>query len=387
MNGKTFGACCLVAGTAIGAGTLALPQLVAGVGFAGSCILLIISWWVVYVTCLCVADLHMIAGREHSFARMCERLGGRGASLVASGAFLLMGYALMSAYSVGLMDLSQKLFCDASPLFLKLLFLGIFSLIFLRIGIVENINRYALSLALIVLFAFVLLFLWKARVSSVMCDGMLGVAPVLKALPAIFTSFGCQIVIAPLVDYCDLDKKNIRPVFSYGTLAPLVVYCLWIFAALCVLKSSDMWGVLRAGEGVPLGRVMEALAQGSGFVDLSWWLQSAGFLAVLTSFFGVGVSLLQDVVQRTSWRRAYAVAIVAAPVFYVTFFLQAVFVRILSVAGVINTVIAVFLPLYVMRRANQPVDLCLSVFGRSRLWVWISGVWAVFVALAELFWA
>ena len=386
MRSKTFGAACLVAGTAIGAGTLALPQLVAGVGAVGACGLLCMSWWVVYVTCLCVADLHMIAGRGHSFTRMCERLGGRGASLVASGAFLLMGYALMSAYSVGLMDLSQKIFDAPSPLLLKILFLGIFLMICLRIGIVESINRYALSLALGVLFLFGVLFLWKGRVGAVLCDDVGHISLALKTLPAIFTSFGCQIVIAPLVDYCDLDKVSLRRAFFYGTLAPLVVYCGWIVAALSVLKTTSLWDALRMGQDVALGPVMEALAQGSGFTRLAWWLQGVGFLAVLTSFFGVGVSLLEDIMQRSGWRRLPAMAIIAGPVIYVAFFSQAVFARILSVAGVINTVIAVFLPLYVMKRTERPVTLCASRFGRSRVWLWVSAFWATLVVVAEICW-
>lgn len=386
MKSKTFGAACLVAGTAIGAGTLALPQLVAGVGASGACLLLAISWWVVYVTCLCVADLHMIAGRGHSFTRMSERIGGRGASLVASGAFLLMGYALMAAYSVGLMDLSHKFLNAPSPLFLKVLFCGIFGLICLNINVVENINRYALALALTVLMAFALLFFWKVRDCMVLCDGPNHVSSVFKTLPAIFTSFGCQIVIAPLVDYCDLNKTSIRRAFFYGTLAPLLVYCVWVIASLSMLKSTSIWSELRAGSNVELSYVMEALAQGSGLARLSWWLQGVGFLAVLTSFFGVGVSLLQDIVQRSGWRRLQAAAVVGAPVVYVAFFSQAMFVHILSIAGVINTVIAVFLPTYVLCRTQKPVTLCHSVFGRSSLWLWISNLWAILVVVSELFW-
>ena len=46
MNSKMIGSVLLIVGTAIGAGMLALPIATAQLGFAGSIILLFVSWFV-----------------------------------------------------------------------------------------------------------------------------------------------------------------------------------------------------------------------------------------------------------------------------------------------------------------------------------------------------
>lgn len=273
MSMKTVGAAGLVAGTAIGAGTLALPQLVASMGPAMACGFFVVSWWVVYIMCLCTADLHIAVGGKHSFARMCESLGGGVAAFVASIAFLLMGFALMSAYSVGLVDLGRAL-CPG--VFKEAWWFFVAAILFFvcgKISIVERVNRYALSVALVLLFCFCVVFFTRADIVSV----WIGVAPnalfSCRSLPAIFTSFGCQIVVAPLVDYCDLRRDQIRRAFFYGTLVPLVLYCVWVVSALAILRSGDLWGALHRGDAVALAQVMDALAHGSGLGGLVHWLQ------------------------------------------------------------------------------------------------------------------
>jgi tyrosine-specific transport protein len=51
MN-KTFGSTCMIAGTAIGAGMIALPMTLAKLGLIETLVLMLITWLVVYYSAL-----------------------------------------------------------------------------------------------------------------------------------------------------------------------------------------------------------------------------------------------------------------------------------------------------------------------------------------------
>ena len=205
-----------------------------------------------------------------------------------------------------------------------------------------------------------------------------------KISPAIFTAFGCQVVIAPVVDYFRRDAHLIRRAFFWGTLIPLLVYCLWILASLAVLRHDEVWAAITMGRHVPIATIMESLARGSGFGLLTKGLQGVSFLALLTSFFGVGVSLVDDVQQRLKAPRVAAGVSVVVPICYIAFFSQVLFVHILSVAGVINTVIAVFLPMYIMQKVHKGEEMCGSRWRHMHAWRILCVFVALSVVLAEL---
>jgi len=386
MRAALIGSASLVAGTAIGAGTLALPQLVGSMGFPAAFCAFAVSWFVVYVMCLFVADLHIFVGGKHSFSRMCGKLGGPRVQFCASLAFLLMGFALLCAYSVGLVDLGGALFAEFPlPIRIGLLLLAFVTICF-RIHIIDQLGRYALALAIVVLLGFVVIFWLQEPSMQALTCGVAHHRYVFKALPTIFTSFGCQIVIAPLVDYCRMSQDDIRKVFFWGTLIPLIVYCLWIAAAFVILhKDTALWSDMRNGKDIALAEVMQALANGTGFKSIARWFQGIGFLAVLTSFFGVGVAVVDDAVQRIKKPRLVAGLLLALPVLFVALFAKVVFVRILSIAGAINTFIAVFLPVYIVRKRSIATPLCGSVFGRYGCVVCGSVVLALIVMASEVF--
>ncbi|XSZ47212.1 aromatic amino acid transport family protein [Francisella noatunensis] len=52
MNSKSIGSVFLIIGTALGAGMLSLPLIVASCGFTMAIILLVLSWSVMYVTAI-----------------------------------------------------------------------------------------------------------------------------------------------------------------------------------------------------------------------------------------------------------------------------------------------------------------------------------------------
>ena len=290
---SVFGAVCLIAGTAVGAGALALPQLVAAVGVLWASGLLVATWFVVYVMSLYMAHLHISVGEDLSFTQVCYRLGGRGALVVATLSFFAIGYALMVAYMGALSSFWDG--CVATKIVGLVLSLLVLSC---SVYWIERLNRplFVMVLVLSVCVVGGLCFVPLASFSQgpYVMHSVRGVACL---IPVLFTSFGCQVVIGPVVSYFAGDQSKIRKAFFWGTLTPLCFYLLWIFFAANALcrNSPDLWALCARGgaSSLSVSSVMEGLGGSLGGVFLRV-TPLFSCLAVLTSLLGVGVGLVGE---------------------------------------------------------------------------------------------
>lgn len=101
--GSVLGAVSLVAGTTVGAGILALPSVTRSAGFVPSAAAIGGGWVFMAATGLLLAEVHLQTACELgsggvSIFSIAERTLGRTGSRVASAAYLLIHYALLSAY-------------------------------------------------------------------------------------------------------------------------------------------------------------------------------------------------------------------------------------------------------------------------------------------------
>lgn len=360
---KLLGSICLVAGSTIGAGMLALPLTIASLGFPLGIVAMSLIWYVMYQAALFGLEVNLRYAKGAPLGVLAARYGGPYAQFLGHVSVSVLGYALVSAYLFGGTSLILSFWEGTAFSFGEVLILMTLA-IMMGIGTcttwLDKTNR-VLFLIMIGAFFFLMIGLLGA-VSS----GALHYVPESAtqltswriALPILFTSFGFHLLLGSMVEYCEKDVKMLRRAFFWGSLIPFSVYVAWVLVALGVLFESDpdFYQVLIKGHG-DLGQLMEKL----GHVAAHPWAQQCrwivGFLAIFTSALGVGLSLVEG--WASSFNRIpqlkMPLALLASllPCAAVAYFIPEAFMKALGVSGMLLAIIAVLLPCYLLFRSDE----------------------------------
>jgi tyrosine-specific transport protein len=289
---RFLGAVLLVAGTAIGAGMLALPLSTAIGGFCPSLLLFILSWGFLFATAWVLLDVTLSFPEEVNLMTMASKTLGTVGRIVCWLAYLLLLYSLTAAYIAG----SSPLFVQgihyltgktlpswAGPLPLLAIF-GFF--VYLGTSSVDKVNRILVG----ALFAayLVLVFYLPPRVQPELLTRS-HFSAIWSAVPIVITSFGFHIIIPTLTPYLHRNVKSLRLVLLIGSLIPLIVYAIWEFLILGTVPLEGEYGLLStmaAGKtsAEPLSHLLSSPWVGT-------MSSLFAFFAILTSFLGVSLSL------------------------------------------------------------------------------------------------
>src|SRR5690625_668801 len=101
MKHKTLGSVGIVAGTALGAGMLAMPIATAGVGFGTTVLLLVGLWAVMSYTALLMVEVYQHHSPHKGLSALTYYYLGRPGQWAANLAMPFLLYALIAAYLVG----------------------------------------------------------------------------------------------------------------------------------------------------------------------------------------------------------------------------------------------------------------------------------------------
>lgn len=398
MSSKTIGAACLVAGTTIGAGMLALPLTISALGLMGGTIAMVVVWFVMYLAGLYGLELNLRAGKGMTLGGLGQFFSGPVSRFLGDASLLILTYALMAAYLFGAASVLET---------------------FLNHHSLEQIFYYCSPLAIITIFIVLILMgnlRWVDHHNRVLFMVMLGAIVVLMgglieelnashfvsilsnwqqykvwqvAIPVIFTSFGYHIIQNMMVVYCEYDAVALKKAFFWGSLIPLIAYVSWVFVTLSVLyiKSPEFYRVLIT-QKAELGQLMQALNQSTGFSwlqPLSWVV---GFLAILTSAIGVGLAIISFWDQHlplSLTNRPFILFLTLGPPLLIGMLIPDVFIRALGFAGLILTIIAIFLPIYLLGKADKmPIKKVFyqcTTYKSLRIFVFAVGI---IVVLCEL---
>jgi tyrosine-specific transport protein len=212
------------------------------------------------------------------------------------------------------------------------------------------------------------------------------------AIPVIFTSFGYHIIQNTMVIYCDYNPVALKKAFFWGSLIPLVVYVVWVVVTLLILylRAPEFYHTLLT-QKAELGQLIEALSHAVGCS----WLQPVSWvvalLAILTSAIGVGLAVVSFWEQHLPAKiagRPLVLVLVLLPPLLVGIWTPSVFIRALSFAGLILTIIAIFLPLYLLRMSDKvllgKVFYPLTSYKSLRIAVFLMGVLVVVCEVTNL---
>lgn len=359
---KTFGGILLIAGTQIGAGMLALPITTAKGGITNSLVLFILSFLYMLLTLFLVLEANLYEeSYEANIITMAKKRLGTIGQFVAWFSFLLLLYSVAAAYiSAGgslLAQVMQSILHEGgTSTWGTMLFVVIFGgTVFFGAWLIDYINRI-LMIGLILSYLSLLIFVMPhVNLSTV----SLGDPRFLfAAVPVVVLSFTSHIIVPSLRTYLHNQVGQLKKALLIGSLVPLLFYIIWEILILGVMPIEGNYGLAKIAAGpYPVATLAEALKNNLGLTWIAFGVASFSFFALVTSFLGVVLALMDFLadgfqIRKSLAGRALLFAITIVPPMVFAFFFPAGFVLALSYAGVFVAILYGILPVIMIWKAR-----------------------------------
>ena len=377
-NKKLLESIFLLSGTAIGSGMLSLPISMAKYGDLLLIIAIILLFvWVTYFSSVIRCDLNIYSDKRFSLQDVGEYFSGNIARQVGSISFKLLSYSLLSAYLCGASSLFsvflQKFGITAwnQNLVIALFAALILIMLTLPVGHIVKANKVLFISMLTVLFTVMITMLMKSDFGEYRGHIMDIFRPNLfleiqdipsllfilafsvLAFPIVFTSFGHHVVLHSVTNLLDNDKKLIKRACFFGSAIPAVVYIAWTSCTVLVLllgyEDGGFSKVLFKGKAT-LEDLVVALTDAVNYSNLGTIIWVVSALALLTSAIGVAIAIFDEwklfFEKRGHKSKITNALITVLPAACIAAIVPNAFMNVLKVAGMILSVLAIFLPCF-----------------------------------------
>ena len=295
-----LGGTMIIAGTAIGAGMLALPMISAGMWLYWSLLLLGLTWLLMLRSSQAILEVNLHYEPGSSFHTLVRDTLGPAWSAVNGFSVAFVLYILVYAYVSGGGSTVQQTLMAVAGVDPGSLVSGLgFALVL--IACVWWSTRFVDRLSVILMAAMVLTFVlsmtgmlsqirlsFLTAASGAGTDGDRAIF-IWCALSTYLTSFCFHASVPSLVKYFGKEPVRINKCLVYGTLIALTCYVAWIVAADGIISREQFKGVIAAGGNV--GDLIRAAGSGIDSSFILRMLEAFSFFAVATSFLGAGLGL------------------------------------------------------------------------------------------------
>ncbi|MHC6527588.1 amino acid permease [Vibrio proteolyticus] len=348
MNIKLLGSSLIIAGTALGAGMLAIPMVLAQFGLMyGTALMLLICFGTTYAALLLLeATIKVGDGLGlHSIARQSL---GKGGQLLTNGLLYALLICLLMAYILGAADLVGKLFQSLGVTLTEtqsqILFTAVAgAVVACGTGVIDKLNRVLFFIMLASLVITLLILLPFFSFENVAQAGETDFVGLIKTSPILFTSFGFLVVIPALVSYNqEATDRQLRNMVIVGSMIPLVCYLCWLFAVVGNLDVAQLKQFSNVSD------LMTVFQQRSPWIGTI--LSVFTGLALLTSFFGVAMALFTQNVDAFRQNKLVTYLLTFALPLAGSLLAADQFLAVLSYAGIILVFLAIFVPLAMVIR-------------------------------------
>jgi len=286
MKARTLRAALLIAGTSIGGGMLALPVETAAGGFIPSLFIYFICWAIMCLCGLLFLEANLWMKGEANIISMARFTLGKPGEAFAWTMYIFQFYLLMIAYVTGCGQLLFGWFpsyisLSAAPWLFCMFFAPI---IWAGTRVAGRINVFLMAGLFLSYFAFLYLGFSYIRIENLEHINPL---KALAGLPIAFTAFAYQGTVPTVVSYLKRDPKQCRQAILLGSFLPFITYFFWQLLILGIVPLPDLMQALADGETAvhPLRYMLNTqVVYGVG--------QFFSFFALVTSFLGVGLGLL-----------------------------------------------------------------------------------------------
>ncbi len=363
-NPKVLGGILLVAGTTIGAGMLALPVTTGLSGFIPSVALFIVCFLFMLASLFLLLEANLYSKElDANIITMAgEHLGCRG-QIVAWFSFLLLLYAVMAAYMSGgsafLTHLIQAhVYINMTSKMGVVFFASLVAVVvFCGTRWVDYVNRI-MVISLFVSYLWLVFFgLPKVKFTNLTSIGHL---PYLwSAVPVVALSFTSHLILPSLRSYFGKELKGLKYALLYGAILPLLFYLVWQIFVLGILPyhgNSSLSEVVHANDSVN-GMIL-ALKYYVHLPGISIAVGCFSFFAIITSFLGVSLSLVDFLADGFGWDKnklwQHVLLLLASflpPLWFALYFTKG-FILALGYGGVFIAILYGILPVLMVWRAR-----------------------------------
>lgn len=347
---RLVGAILLVSGTTIGGGVLAMPVITGLSGFFPSLFWMTVIWLFMMVTAFYLLEVNLRLRGETNLISMTRTTLGKPGEFVAWIAYLLLLYALLSAYLLGCSQILTEFFYSsfslqiAPWLWLGILFVLFSASIYFGTEVVDFLNRILLIGMFLGYFGLIALGMKHVNFSYLAFQHW----PLLIASTSVITtSFGYHIIIPTLTTYLEHDAKLLRSAIFWGSLIPFFFYLLWQLLAMGVIPVQGETSLLDAAEkGLESTYYLRKII-GSPWITI--FARMFAFFAIITSLLGVALSLndfLADglKIKKTHSGKALTTLLTFTPPCIFALFFPEGFIKALRYAGIFVAILLMLLP-------------------------------------------
>ncbi|MDL5027987.1 amino acid permease [Vibrio gigantis] len=343
-----MGSSLIIAGTALGAGMLAIPMVLAQFGLLYGTLLMVLICFGTTYAALLLLEATIKAGGGLGLNSIARKTLGKQGQLLTNGLLYALLICLLMAYILGAGDLLSKLLSNfgievtatASQIGFTLVAGAIVAS---GTGVIDKLNRALFFVMLASLFATMAFLAPSMTQENLMQVTSHDHVDLIKTSAILFTSFGFMVVIPTLVSYNhEATDKQLRNMVIVGSLIPLVCYLCWLFAVVGNLSEEQFRSFKNVSD---LMAAFEAQSPWVGNV-----LSTFTGLALLTSFFGVAMALFNQ--NKDMFNQNTAVTYCISFILPLAGSLLAAdkFLQVLNYAGIILVFLAVFVPLVMVHK-------------------------------------
>ncbi|MBA2728368.1 MAG: tyrosine transporter [Parachlamydiaceae bacterium] len=325
----------LVAGTSIGGGMLALPVLTSLGGFLPSIVVYLFCWMFMTATGLLFVELALSMDKGVNLISMSQRTLGWGGKALSWILYLGLFYCLSVAYIVGCANLLSQLLNYQIPDWVSpfLVILMFMPFVFVGTHLVGRLNIFLMAGLIISFVAFLILGTPFVKKELLAYQDW---SKSLLALPIAFASFAYQGIVPTLVEYMGHEARRIRIAVCLGTTATFITYIIWQWLIQGIVPTFAPGGLAETLENG-----QNAVQPLKNFIDAPAVYvvgQSFAFFALVTSFFGVALGLLDFLadgltIKKTTLGKLFLCALVFIPPLIIALTHPHVFLSALGYAG------------------------------------------------------
>lgn len=359
-EGTWRGGALLVAGTAIGAGMLALPVLTALGGFLPTILIYVLCWLFMASTGLLFMEVFLWSREEINIVSMAKMTLGFPGKVFAWILYLFLFYSLTIAYVSGGGNLAEDVFTIFNWPYQKwigpLIFVMIFApFVLFGAKAVDRLNKFLMFFLIFFFLVFVFLGISHVKINYLK---QMNWPMAFVAAPVMFTSFAFQGIVPTLTNYLKRNPTIVKKAIIVGSAIPLITYVLWEGLILGVVPLEQLEEARKAGQC--------ATAPLKNILHLPWLFyigECFAFLAIVTSFLGVTLGLLDFLadglnVKKTFQGRLLLSLLIFLPPLIFSMFNPSVFLIALHYAGGIGcSLLLGLLPVLMVWRGRYHLKL------------------------------
>lgn len=297
VKNRTIGSILMIAGSAIGAGMLALPLKTAAAGFFPSLALFFACFLFMTYTVFILLEANLMSKDSNAnLITMAKERLGKPAQAVAWVTFLLLLYSVSAAYMSAGGSLINSLFNNvqdvwAIPMYATMVLFALLfgSIIFFGTHVIDHINKI-LVLGLIV--SFLALIADMVPFIHLEYSSQGDINYLWAAVPVVMLSFTSHVIVPSLRTYLHNDVKQLKLALGIGMTIPLIFYACWEFLILTLIPSEGPSGLVAIAHGNhPMKAMTEVLQYNLGLTFIATAVGVFSFCALVTSFIAVNLSL------------------------------------------------------------------------------------------------